>query len=176
MPFLLGLLALAGAAYFWLSRARSAVTMAQDMADMAGDVLNAARRFGFRRRADLHAVECLDDAKVAAAAVGIAFLELAGLPSTEQQDALIRSLQQHLGQSHEQAQEAVILGRWLITECGNAQSGLDRLARRLFKLQGHAAFEPVMLVLRDVAAGNRGGMSQRQHEALESLAVIFRLR
>lgn len=143
---------------------------------MAGDVMNAARRFGFRRNAKMHPVESLDDADVATAAIGIAFLELGSLPSREEHDALIRSLQLNLQQSHDAAQESVILGRWLVSESGGPQQGFERLTRRLFKLGGNAAFQPLMAVLRDVAAAGSAGMSPRQSEALEKLSVIFRLR
>ena len=142
---------------------------------MAGDVMNAARRFGFRRRANMHPVDALDDADVAIAAIGIAFLELGGLPSVEQQNALIRSLQQGSAQSHDKAQEAIILGRWLVGECGGAQQGFDRLARRLYKLRGHDGFDPLMQVLRDVAQA-AGTLSPRQSEALAGLSAAFRLR
>lgn len=176
MPFFLGLIAVAVAAYFWMNRARNAASAVQDLAGVASDVMNAARRFGFRRAANVHPVESLEDGFVATAGVGIAFLELGGLPSADQHDALIRSLQHHLTQDHDKAQEAVILGRWLIAECGGAQQGFDRMARRLYKLQGHASFDPLMLVLKDVAATFSTGMSERQLESLEKLAVTFRLR
>ena len=175
MPFILGLVGIIVAAYFWAQRARNARVVAEDLVGMAGDVMNAARRFGFRRQANVHPVESLDDADAAIAAIGIAFLELGGLPSVEQQNALILSLQHRLAQSHDKAQEAVILGRWLVNECGSAQAGFDRLARRLYKLRGHAGFEPLMLVLRDVAQAV-GSLSPRQSEALEGLTTVFRLR
>lgn len=176
MPFIIGLIGIIGAAYFWAQRARGASVIAEDIVGMAGDVMNAARRFGFRRRANVHPVESLDDADVAVAAVGIAFLEMGGLPSVEQQEALIRSLQSHLGQSHDKAQEAIILGRWLVSECGGAQQGFDRLSRRLYKLRGHDGFEPLLAVLKDVAGAGRGELVARQSEALAGLAAVFRLR
>jgi hypothetical protein len=176
VPFILGLIGLVAAAYIWSMRARNAGAVAQDLAGMAGDVMNAARRFGFRRSAKMHPVESLEDTHVATAAIGIAFLELGSLPSNEEQDALIRSLQSNLQQSHESAQESVILGRWLINESGGPQQGIERLTRRLLKLGGNAAFQPLMAVLRDVAAASRSGVSQRQTEALQQIAVIFRIR
>ena len=48
MPFIMGLLAVALGGYFGMNRARNAAHMAGDPADMAQDVLGAARRFGFR--------------------------------------------------------------------------------------------------------------------------------
>ena len=175
MPVILGLLAIAAAGYFWMNRARNAAYIATDLADMAQDVMGAARRFGFRRRANVHPVESLDDANVATAAMGVAYLEMDGLPRAEQQDALVRSLQMHLAMSHDQAQEAVILGRWLITECGGTGPGFDRLCRRLWKLRAMAGFEPLMAVLKDVSQAGGVGSSAKQKEALEAVARVFRL-
>ena len=140
-----------------------AAVATQDLAEMAQDVVAAARRFGFRRKDDQHPVDSLDDPDVAIAGAGVAFLELAGLPSTKQQDRLIVGLQHHLGQSREKAEEAAILGRWLVNACEGAQAGMDRLSRRLLKLKGAQGFQPLMSVLKDVAvAGREGNLSDRQ--------------
>jgi hypothetical protein len=40
-----------------MNRARNAAHVASDVVDMAETVLGAARRFGFRRKADRHPVE-----------------------------------------------------------------------------------------------------------------------
>jgi hypothetical protein len=176
MPYLIVLFGLIVGAYFWVQRARNAADAANELVGVAQDVMAAARRFGFRRRHDLHPVESLDDPDVAIAGAGIAFLELGGLPTAEQQDKLIVSLQSHLGQSHNKAEEAVILGRWLVAESGGAQQGLERLTRRLYKLRGNQTFQPLMAVLKDVAAaGREGAVSSRQREALEEIAVLFRI-
>ena len=175
MPIILGLLAAAAGVYFWMMRARNAAFMAGDLADMAQDVLGAARRFGFRRRANTHPVDSLDDPNLATAALGIGFLELGGLPRAEQLDALTRSLQLNLAQSQNQAKEAMILGRWLIGECGGPQPGIDRLARRLWKLDAMAGFQPLMAVLKDIAAAGDSAISPRQKEALDGIAKVFRV-
>lgn len=175
MPFIMGLLAIAVGGYFWMNRARNAAYMAQDLAGMAQDVMGAARRFGFRRQANVHPVDSLEDAGVAVAALGIGFLELGGLPRAEQHDALLRSLQVNLGQSLAQAEEAVILGRWLITECGGPVPGVDRLGRRLWKLRGMAVFPTLMAVLKDVSVAGGVVSSRNQNDALEGLARQFRV-
>jgi hypothetical protein len=176
MPYLIALFGLVIGAYFWIQRARMAAQATQDLAGVAQDVIAAARRFGFRRRHDMHPVEALDDPDVAIAGAGVAFLELGGLPSTEQQDKLIAALQSHLGQSRDKAEEAAILGRWLVNESGGAQPGLDRLTKRLYKLKGAQSFQPLMSVLKDVAAASRdGSVSTRQREALEAIARLFRI-
>jgi hypothetical protein len=175
MPFILGLLAVIGVAYFWAQRARNAADMTRELAGVASDVAAAARRFGFRRRVNVHPVEGLDDPDVAIAGAGIAFLELGGLPSTEAQDALARSLQSRLNMAHDKAQEAMILGRWLVTESNGAQPGLTRLVRKLAKMKGQAGFEPLMLVLRDITEANAGVLSPQQGDALDEVKYIYKL-
>ncbi len=175
MPFILGLLALIAGAYFWAQRARNAAEITRELAGVASDVAAAARRFGFRRRGNIHPVESLEDADVAVAGVGIAFLELGGLPSTEQQDRLIISLQSRLGMDHDKAKEALILGRWLVTECNGAQPGLTRLARRCAKMKDMAGFETLMMVLGDITTANGGVMSPHQGDALDEVKYIYKL-
>ncbi len=176
MPYIIAVMGLLIGAYFWIQRARMAAEATQDLVGVAQDVLAAAKRFGFRRKLNLHPVESLEDPDVAIAGAGVAFLELGGLPSAEQQDKLIASLQSHLGQGQNKAEEAAILGRWLVAESGGAQQGLERLVRRLHKLSGAQAFQPLMAVLKDVAAASRdGNVSTRQREALEEIARLFRI-
>jgi hypothetical protein len=175
MPFILGLLALAGAAYFWINRARNAAEMTHEIAGVASDVMAAARRFGFRRKLNTHPVESLDDPDIAIAAVALSFLELSGLPSTEQQNALIVSLQSHLTMSHDKAQEALILGRWLMTESAGPVSGFTRLTKRLYKLKGAASFDPLMAVLGDVAKSGRSNISAKQKDALDEITRLYRI-
>lgn len=175
MPYILALIALIGGAYLWAQRLRGAAQITQELSGVASDVMAAARRFGFRRRGSEHPVESLDDADVAIAGAGIAFLELGGLPNAEQQDNLLRSLQSRLNMPHDKAQEALILGRWLMTESGGAQPGFTRLVRKLAKMKGQAGFEPLMLILRDAAEVAAGVMSPKQGEALDEVRVIYRL-
>ncbi|MCU0827286.1 MAG: hypothetical protein MUE52_07730 [Tabrizicola sp.] len=176
MPYIIALLGLLAGAYFWISRARAAAEATRELTGVAQDVMAAARRFGFRRRHDLHPVESLEDPDVAIAGAGIAFLELGGLPTQEQQDRLVVSLQSHLGQGRDKAEEALILGRWLVTESGGAIQGLERMTRRLYKLRGAQSFGPLMAVLKDVAAGGREGkVSTRQSEALHEIAALYRI-
>lgn len=176
MPFIIGLLGLVAAAYFWANRARDAARLTNDLAGVASDVMAAARRFGFSRKLNLHPVESVDDPQLATAGLGLAFLELDGLPSVEQHAALTRSLQSHPGLSHDKAQEALILARWLLSESGGAAPGFTRLLRRLFKLQGRDALTALMAVLNDTAQSGHTGLSLKQKEALEEVTQTFRLR
>jgi hypothetical protein len=176
MPYIIALFGILAAAYIWVIRARAAADATRELTGVAQDVMAAARRFGFRRKLNLHPVESLEDPDIAVAAAGIAFLELGGLPTAEQQDKLVISLQSHLGQSRNKAEEALVLGRWLVSESGGAQQGLERLTRRLYKMRGAESFQTLMAVLKDVAAAGRGGaISARQTEALAEIAKLYRI-
>lgn len=176
MPFILGLLGLIAAAYFWANRARNAAHMTNELAGMASDVLSAARRFGFSRKLNQHPVEAVDDPNLAISGLGLAFLELDGLPTAEQHAALTRSLQSHLDLSHDKAQEGLILARWLLAESNGAAPGFTRLLRRLYKLQGRDALTSLMAVLNDTAKSGNTGLSLHQKDALEEVTQTFRLR
>lgn len=177
MPYLIALLGLIGAISYWLFRIRMARDALDNISGAASDVIAAARRFGFRKKYNAHPVEGLDDPDVAIAGAGLAFLELSGLPTTEQQDALILSLQHRLGHSANKAEEAVILGRWLVSESGGSSGGLARLTKRLYRLKGGEGLPPLMQVLDDVAkAGRDGKISERQREALQDISRSFQLK
>jgi hypothetical protein len=173
LQFVIGILAVVAGAYFWISRSRNAAMAVSDLVGVAEDVMSAARRFGFRRRANIHPVESLEDSSVAISAIGIAYLELGGLPRAEQHEALLRGLQVSLGLSHEAAQEALVLGRWLVGECGGPMPGMDRLTRRLWKLKGAEAFEPLMQVLKGISEAGGNATSGRQQDALAAIAQSF---
>lgn len=175
MPYLVALAGLVAAAYIWIIRARHAAEVTQDLAGVASDVMAAARRFGFRRRHDTHAVDNVDDRNLAIGGLAVAFMELAGLPTAEQQNAVMTSLRNRLDVGAKDAEEYLILGRWLMNECNGPQPGIARLSRRLAKIDRERSFEPLMAVLKDVALASRGGLSDRQREALAEVSRAFKV-
>lgn len=175
MPILAALVAALGAALIWYYRMRAASEMANELSDVANDIVSAARRFGFRLGNKKHPVDDLDSPDVALAGAGIAFLELGGLPSSEQHSALILALRKGTRLSAEETEEAVILGRWLMTQSGGPAQGFTRLVRKLAKLQPGASFQQLLNVLNAVGQ-SAGGLSQQQAEAIEEVKVIYRIR
>ena len=174
MPALIALVGLISAAAFFLLRARNAANAASDLVDMAQDARAAARRFGFRKRANVHPVESIEDPAVAVATLAVAFLELDALPAREQQMALGRGLQRELNLSLTDAEELVVLGRWMMSECGGAEPAITRVARKLYKLDAGRSFPPLMGVVKEITAeGN--GLSAKQTRALEDIKKAFRL-
>ncbi len=173
MPFLIALAGVVAAAYFFVIRARNAAHMATELADVAADVQAAARRFGFRRRANVHPVEAVDDPKVAAATVAVAYLELDGYPTGESKGALLRALQSEFGIALKEAEELAVLGRWLMTECNGAEPAIARATRRLYKLSGGQHLGALMGVVQAVTPD---GLSDRQRDALDDIKRGMRLR
>lgn len=173
MPILMGLLGLILAAGFWAWRIRMAKNALDDVSSMAGDVISAARRLGFRRKLNLHPVESVDEPELAITAIGVAFLDLAALPTAEQLAGLKTSVTQHLSVSEIRADEMMIVGRWLVNECKGADSAVTRLTKRLYQID-KSAFPGLLAVLGDVGQ-NGGGLSPRQRDALDDIARNLRL-
>jgi hypothetical protein len=177
MPFIIALVGAAVAAYFFFYRARNAADVATDMLDLANDVRLAARRFGFRRKTNVHPVDSTDDARILTTAAALAFLELDDLPTQNQRDSLVREARSQLDISQKDAEEMQVLGRWLVSECGTAQAAVSRLTRRLYKVTGEAGLEPLLRIVNNVVAhGAAGGLSDRQRDALEDIRLAFKVR
>ncbi len=174
MHIVVAALGIAAAAAFWIIRARHAADAASELVNVAKDVRLAARRFGFRRRSGVHPVESIDDPQVAVAALSVAFLELDDLPSREAQQALGRSLQHAFGVGLGDAEELMVLGRWLMNECNGPDTATTRIGKRLYKIDGGASFEALMGVIKEIAAAG-SGLSARQTRALDDLKRAFRI-
>ena len=172
MHIVLGAIALLTAVYFFVIRARNAAEMTHELLDVADDVRAAARRLGFRRTKSLHPVDGIEDANTAAATVAMAFLELNGLPTEETKNRLLKSLQHRLEVQLKDAEELMILGRWLMNECQGPQPAIARAARRLYRLTGGNP-GPLLDVLGDVADDP---LTDRQRDALDDIRTAFRLR
>ncbi len=173
MPILLTILAAAGAVIFWIYRARAAADAAHDVADMAGDLVSAARRFGFRRRYNEHPVDSIENETLAAGALAIALSNTSPLPTAETRAAQTVALRKHLKLDAEGADEVYAMAGWLINECGGADPAVTRLGKKLFKLGGPAALDPVLQVANDTATV-AGGLTDPEREALAELARVFR--
>ncbi|MDO5528411.1 MAG: hypothetical protein Q4F71_03320 [Paracoccus sp. (in: a-proteobacteria)] len=173
MPFLLALLGLILAAAVWIWRIRVAKQALDDISGIAGDVAAAARRLGFRRRANVHPAQSIEEPELAVAALGVAFLDLASLPTSEQLASLKAAMQRHLSVSEIKADEMLIVGRWLVNECKTPQMAISRIGKRLASLD-QTGFQPLLAVLNEMI-GPGAAMSPRQREALDDISRIFRL-
>lgn len=176
MHIIIALAGLAVTAYIWINRARRGADVAGELINAAADVKNAARRFGFRRRANQHPVEGIDDPKLAIGGLAMAFLEMDDLPTAEARSQTDLALRKHLKIDGQTAQEIAVLGRWFVEECHGPQAGFSRLAKKLKNIDGAASFEPLMAILKDITQAGGGTPSARQSDALTELARVFRLQ
>ena len=174
MHILLGVLGVAIAVYIFVIRVRILANAADDLVDVANDVRLAARRFGFRRKTNVHPVETIEDPRLAIGAIVTAFLELDDLPTKEQRVALQQALRHRYNLSRDEAEEMTVLGHWFVSECGGADTAVPRLARKLFKLEGNVSFEPLLSLIR-VSVG-QDGLNDKQREALDDIRRAFRIR
>lgn len=175
MPVILAIIAAAGVALVWYTRARSAAQVASEVADIAETALGAARRFGFRRRANRHPVDSIEDPKLAVGGLATAFFELSGLPTAEEKQALLVGLQSTLDLTLADAEEMAILGHWFVGECGGAMPAVTRLARQVSRMAGAEGLTQSMQVIDRIARAG-GGLSAPQREALAEIKSVFRIR
>lgn len=176
MHIILGLMGIATAAYFIFMRARNAARVTSDVADMARDVRSAARRFGFKRKTNIHPVETIEEPNLAIAAIGTAFLEMDDLPTREQRDALNAALRTQLNMSADATDEALILGHWFVSECHGPETAVPRLSRRLYKLDGQNSFDALLAVITATAKASTGDINDKQREALDEIRRAFRIK
>ncbi len=154
---------------------RDAADTAHDVLDMASDIKAAARRFGFRRQTNRHPVEDIDDPKIAVAGVAVSFYELGDFPTADQRHALQETLKADYGLNAADADELTVLGRWMMTQCGGPQQGIDRLSRKLYKLDGAASFGPLMGAVKAVAENGDRPLNSQQKSAIEDIKTAFRI-
>lgn len=173
MPFLIALLGIVGAAFYWTNRARNTRDMAGEVLDMANDVRLAARRFGFKRQSNIHPVESIQDPRLAIAAIAAAFIELDDLPTAEDRKRLMVHLRSTLRADAQEAEEMEVLGRWFMTECGGPAPATARLSRKLYKLGGSEQLPPLIEVLKGSVIGD---LSDKQRDALDDIQRALRVR
>ncbi|MGH1329924.1 MAG: hypothetical protein ACRBBK_03520 [Paracoccaceae bacterium] len=175
MPFIIALIGILAGAYFWMQRARNASHMAGDLIEGAKDLRLAARRFGFRRQANVHPVESIEDPRLAVAGLASAFMQLSDLPTQEERAGLENALRDAFELNRAEAEEMLILGQWLVGQSGGASSAISRLGRKLQKLSGAQYAEALMQVIQGTLAAGSGALNDTQRDALEDIRRHLRL-
>jgi hypothetical protein len=174
MPFILGLVAVAGIAYLWFWRARNAAQAASELMDAANDVRLAARRFGFRRKRDTHPVDGIDDARVAGAGLVMALLMEGGVIRDDRRRAALAQMLSVFDTDHPEAEELATLGQWLVGQCASAPAAFTRLAKKLDQLAGAEVFPDLQRMITAVFIQD-GGLDPVAEDALTELRQRFRI-
>lgn len=172
MPVLVVLLGAIAVAAFWLWRVRAAKDAAGELIDAAQDVRRAARRFGFRRQADRHPADCIEDARLAAMGVVVAVSELDGPLTRDEIEHLVVEAQVTFGTDKAEAEEIVAFGRWIAAQCGTKAEAVRRLSRIVARLAGPSAL-PDLARMAEAAATNASPLDAAEEEALDTIRRAF---
>jgi hypothetical protein len=175
MPVLIAVIGAITAILFFVMRARNAADATTDLLDMANDVRLAARRFGFKRKTNIHPAESIEDPHIAIAGVASAFLELDDLPTSGQRTALMRAMQDTLSLPAQDADELSILGRWMASECGTPDAAISRLSRKLVRMGGQENFAPLLTIVNATLSAGSASLNTKQKEALDDVKRAFRI-
>ena len=174
MHIILGLIAVAGVAYMWFWRARNAADAASEIMDAANDVRLAARRFGFRRKRDVHPVDSIDDARVAGAGLMMALLMEGGVIREDRRTATLVQMQSVFDVDRTEAEELATLGQWLVGQCASPSAAFTRLAKKLDRLSGAEVFPDLQSMI--TAVFTEGGtLDPVGQDALAELRQRFRI-
>jgi hypothetical protein len=173
MPVLIGIITAVIGAFFYAQRARSAAYIARDLYDMVGDAALAVRRFGFKRQTNIHPVDATDDINVLIAALGTAFMRLKGMMMKEDVDHIAAAFERELGLSVSEARDMTTYSDWMVNQCGTENAAFTRVVKRLYRLNGTNGFSSVMAMLAAMSGPN---LTQQQREALDEVAVLYRVR
>ncbi|MDA7967020.1 hypothetical protein [Ruegeria sp.] len=172
MPIIMLILTAVGGAIWWWIRnnPREALNTAHDVATT---IQNAPRKLAFRRVANAHPVEGIDDTRIAICAIAQSFIELDDLPTAEQRQKLHVLLRTRLKCLEEEAHEMEVLGRWLMTQCNGPRDAVPRLGRRLRKIDGGQSWNQLQDILMPLAGEQ---LSRSQISAIEDLRTALRVR
>jgi hypothetical protein len=166
MPLVVFVLGVIAAAAVWYWRMQAARDAAGELLDVANDVRLAARRFGYRRRHNVHPADSVDDARLAAMGIVAAITAMRGPATREQIIEMGLQAQSKFDVPRPQAEEIVTFGRWIITRCGSNDEAVRRLAKRLRDLAGPEALPDLHEM---IARVNGGPPDQEQAVAIATL-------
>ena len=169
MPILIFVLGVIAAAAFWYYRVRAAAEMSSDLLDAANDVRSAARRFLYKRKQNLHPVESMDDPRLAGAGIVYAYASLSDHVTAEQVRAMSLQFQSVFGVGKEEADDMVIFGRWIVTQCRNEAEAIRRISRKLAQLSGKDALPDLERMIDAVAHADDGSRTSDQDEARDDI-------
>ena len=174
MPVVLAVLAALGGAYFWYWRLKNAKEASETLIDVANDVRLAARRFGFRRKVNVHPVESIDDDRLGVASLIAALMQVDRSWDRDMGQELSDALHRYYAIPGEEADEMVTFARWMSEQCGTKHEAVRRIAKRLADVSGKSALEDIKALSDSLVADGAGNYSEDTSEAIETLRRQFR--
>ncbi|WP_420332020.1 TerB family tellurite resistance protein [Roseibium sp.] len=172
MPTLLVVIALVAGAAYWLYRARQAADTTRVVLDATHEVKAAARRFGFRTRANQHPSEGVDDPRVTAAALLVLTAETDGGISRAEQDAIMEQLQSVFEMSENEAEDLYVFSKWLASQSSNPDDMIRRLIKRTVHLGGRDTLPDLIQMVTQVGNADTGTLTDDTVNIVEKLKQL----
>lgn len=158
------------AAFLYLRRTTNNRTNARrGVPNASHNVQLAARRFRFDDDRSSHPADAIKDPRVAVATIGLCILELDGAPCAKSRSHLIETLQSTLQVTFTEAEEMIVLARWLIGECRGPDATIQRVVRNLYDQTSGQYFSALIQTVSTILDVNSDALSFRQKRALGSI-------
>jgi uncharacterized membrane protein YebE (DUF533 family) len=105
-----------GVALFFLWRMQQASNAARDVANAADEVHGFFRRWSWRRKANVHPLDLVEDPREAATAMMVIVAQTDGALTDKERGAILAQVSEHFGATSRQADELLARGRWLVQQ------------------------------------------------------------
>jgi len=170
MHILLAVLGIAAGIGFWIWRARNAASAASELVNAADDIRAAVRRFGYHRKANVNPLDGIEDVRLAAAGILVAFANMDDVLSREEIAAVARECATAFTAEADEAEQIAAYGRWLIQQSNNMDEAIRRLGRNLETKLSAVEKQQLFGMIERVCGVEGGGLSDAQRYALDQLA------
>lgn len=172
MHIVLALVGVLAAAAFWIYRIRQAADTTRVVLDAAQDVKAAARRFGFRTRANQHPTEGVDDPRVTCAALLVLVADADGGISQAEQHAILQQLQSVFQLSIQDAEELYLFAKWLANQSSNPDDMTRRVIKRTVTLGGRDTIADMISMVSKVGEADTGALTDDTFQVIEKLKQL----
>ncbi|MEM9708276.1 MAG: hypothetical protein AAF871_05740, partial [Pseudomonadota bacterium] len=166
MPYILAAIGLLLAAYIWYIRAERAKIAAETLADAAKDVQAAARRFGFKRKTNVHPADAIEDPRLAIAGMAAAIAQMDAAWSLETAKKISLECQRVFGLPFEDAEETAVFAKWVSDQSATHAEMLRRLAKRLNVIGTERSAKDLAAFIEAMFEGPSGDLSDGAVEAV----------
>lgn len=136
------------AVILWYAYQKHAAPEFEGQVDGPDDVREAAELLGYKSRPGIHPIDCIQDARLAAAAAAVRAAEIDGMLTSKEIATVLASLRDGFGLDETRARAMATLSHWIAAQCPSQRGALRHLSKRCKALSG-ATLRPV---IHDVAA------------------------
>jgi len=172
MHILIAALGILAAIGYWIYRIQNAAHGVKSIGEAATDIQAAARRFGFRQKANRHPVDGVDDPRVAATTLLILVAADDGSLSMAEQNEIQQQVSTVFGASQAETIELFQFSRWLSEQTRNPDDMARRLIKRTLQLGGPETLPDLMRMVSAVGRADTGETSENTKQILVKIKQL----